>query len=291
MFDRFTDRARRVMGLARQEANTLESSYIGSEHVFLGLIGEGGGVAASVLEGVGFCGDPTLDMVRVLAAKKAIPGAVTEGQLPFTPRAKKLLELASATAHDLGHNYIGTEHLLLGALGDAGGFARQALRDADPLNSVTVEQVRDSVLRRLGQKPAPRPALTATDYTALAIRTESPPAGAAKRFQDQRYVRLLHAGLGMATEVGEFLDPIKKWAFYGKEIDGVNLQEEIGDLCWYLAIGIDSINEILPADQRKNFGEILAQNIQKLQARFPDRFTEEHALNRDLDEERKILEG
>ena len=125
MFDRFTDRARKVMGLARQEAQRLGHDYIGTEHVLLGLIQEGNGVASDVLKSL----DIDLKKIRQEVEKLVSPGntMVTMGQLPFTPRAKKVLELALEEAQNLGHNYIGTEHLLLGLIRENEGIAAQVL--------------------------------------------------------------------------------------------------------------------------------------------------------------------
>jgi hypothetical protein len=123
MFDRFTDRARKVMGLARQEAQRFNHQYIGTEHILLGLIQEGGEVAANVLRNLAV----DRDKIRIEIEKIVISGptVVTMGQLPFTPRAKKILELSSEEASTLRHNYIGTEHLLLGCLREDGGVAAQ----------------------------------------------------------------------------------------------------------------------------------------------------------------------
>lgn len=131
--------------------------------------------------------------------------------------------------------------------------------------------------------------LSADAYVPLALRTEAPVQSALQRLQDPPVVRLLHAGMGLATESGEFLDALKKAIFYGKQLDGVNLQEEIGDLCWYLAVAIDALAYMLPPGQHKAWADILQQNVDKLRARFPERFTEEHAQVRDLDTERKAL--
>ena len=94
--------------------------------------------------------------------------------------------------------------------------------------------------------------------------------------------RLLHAGMGIATEAGEFLDALKKSIFYGKELDRVNLKEELGDLLWYIAIAMDELGT--------NFETEMERNIKKLKARYPEKFTQEHAEYRDLETERKILE-
>ena len=120
--------------------------------------------------------------------------------------------------------------------------------------------------------------------TKDATRTEPQDySQACGRLQDQRTVRLLHAAMGMATESGEFLDQLKRHIFYGKEIDVTNIVEEIGDSTWYERIGLDAIDvELLEAIQL---------NVSKLKARFPDKFTERDAINRDLDNERRILEA
>ena len=144
MFDRFTDRARKVMTLARQEAERLNHDYIGTEHVLLGLVKEGSGVAANVLEAL----DVDLEKVRMEVEKlvKPSPDVVTMGQLPFTPRAKKVLEFAMEEARALDHNYVGTEHLLLGLLREQEGLAAQVLQNLN----LKLEDVRTEVLEFLG---------------------------------------------------------------------------------------------------------------------------------------------
>jgi len=144
MFDRFTDRARKVMGLARQEAQRFNHDYIGTEHILLGLIQEGSGVAADVLKNL----DVDPKRIRQEIEKLVSHGTtmVTMGQLPFTPRAKKVLELALEEASNLGHNYIGTEHLLLGLIREQEGIAAQVLQNL----KVRLEDVREEVLELLG---------------------------------------------------------------------------------------------------------------------------------------------
>ncbi len=151
MFDRFTDRARRVMGLARQEAQRFNHEYIGTEHILLGLIQEGSGVAANVLRNL----DIDLDKIRREVEKivQSGPSMVTMGQLPFTPRAKKVLELAVEEASNLGHNYIGTEHLLLGLIRENEGVAAQVLLNL----GLKLEDVREEVLELLGADMPPEP--------------------------------------------------------------------------------------------------------------------------------------
>ena len=124
MFERFTDRARRVVVLAQDEARALNHNYIGTEHLLLGLIHEGEGVAAKALESM----DVSLDAVRAQVVEIIGEGqAAPSGHIPFTPRAKKVLELSLREALQLGHNYIGTEHILLGLLREGEGVAAQVL--------------------------------------------------------------------------------------------------------------------------------------------------------------------
>ena len=124
MFERFTDRARRAIVLAQEEARMLNHNYVGTEHILLGLIHEGDGVAAKALEGLGI----SLDAVRQQVEEIIGQGQeVPSGHIPFTPRAKKVLELSHREAAQLGHNYIGTEHILLGLISESRGVAAQVL--------------------------------------------------------------------------------------------------------------------------------------------------------------------
>ncbi|MFA5411528.1 MAG: ATP-dependent Clp protease ATP-binding subunit [Candidatus Omnitrophota bacterium] len=144
MFNRFTERARKVIILAKEEARRFNHDYIGTEHLLLGLIREGEGVAAAVLQKVGL----SLENIRLEIEKLVQPGPTTQiiGDIPFTPRAKKVLELAAEEARALGHNYIGTEHLLLGLIREGEGVASQVL-----LNSgLDLERVRNEVMELLG---------------------------------------------------------------------------------------------------------------------------------------------
>ena len=144
MFERFTERARQVVVLAQDEARALKHNYIGTEHILLGLLREEEGLAARVLESL----DITVEEVRAQVARIVGQGdEVTTGQIPFTPRAKKVLELALREALSLGHNYIGTEHILLGLLREEEGLAARVLESLD----ITVEEVRAQVARIVGQ--------------------------------------------------------------------------------------------------------------------------------------------
>ena len=124
MFERFTDRARRVVVLAQEEARLLNHNYIGTEHILLGLIHEGEGVAAKALESLGISLEAVRDQVEEIIGQG---GSSPSGHIPFTPRAKKVLELSLREALQLGHNYIGTEHILLGLIREGEGVAAQVL--------------------------------------------------------------------------------------------------------------------------------------------------------------------
>ena len=144
MYERFTDRARKVMQLANQEAQRFNHEYIGTEHILLGLVKEGSGVAANVLKNL----DVDLRKIRIEVEKivQTGPDMVTMGKLPQTPRAKKVIEYAMDEARNLNHNYVGTEHLLLGLLREQEGVAAQVLMNL----GLKLEDVRDEVLNLLG---------------------------------------------------------------------------------------------------------------------------------------------
>src|SRR5919109_4833382 len=146
MYERFTDRARKVMQLANQEAQRFNHEYIGTEHILLGLVKEGSGVAANVLKNL----DIDLRKIR-LEVEKIVqhgPGGeqVVMGRLPHTPRAKKVIDYSIEEARNLNHNYVGTEHLLLGLLREQEGVAAQVLMNL----GLKLEDVREEVLNLLG---------------------------------------------------------------------------------------------------------------------------------------------
>jgi ATP-dependent Clp protease ATP-binding subunit ClpC len=155
MFERFTDQARRVLVLAQQEARLLDHNYIGTEHILLGLVHEGDGVAAKALEGLAI----SLEAVRQKVAETIGPaGTSTTSSPPFTARAKKVLELSLRESLQLGHNYIGTEHLLLGLVRDGEGVAAQVLVSlgAD-LSTVAIEAWLETVRSTGRAIPSPSP--------------------------------------------------------------------------------------------------------------------------------------
>jgi ATP-dependent Clp protease ATP-binding subunit ClpC len=156
VFERFTDRSRRVVVLAQEEARMLNHNYIGTEHILLGLVHEGEGVAARALDSMSI----TLESIR-----REVQDAIGQGQaaptghIPFTPRAKKVLELSLREALQLGHNYIGTEHILLGLIREGEGVAAQVLEKL----GVDLDRVRQAVIQLLsgyqagaGTQPIPR---------------------------------------------------------------------------------------------------------------------------------------
>ncbi len=149
MFNRFTERAKKVIILARQEAGRLNHDYIGTEHLLLGLVKVGGGVAAEVLESLGL----SLQKIRLEVEKMVQPGPSTLsiGEIPFTPRAKKVLDLAVEEARAIGHNYIGTEHILLGLVKEGEGVASQVLENL----GINLDSLRGKVLELLGAQDMP----------------------------------------------------------------------------------------------------------------------------------------
>jgi ATP-dependent Clp protease ATP-binding subunit ClpC len=143
MFERFTERARQVVVLAQDEARKLNHNYIGTEHILLGLLREEEGVAAQVLASLGVSIEAVREQVRQIVGQGE---AVATGQIPFTPRAKKVLELALREALSFGHNHIGTEHVLLGLARENDGVAARILLDF----GVDAERIRATVVKTLG---------------------------------------------------------------------------------------------------------------------------------------------
>jgi ATP-dependent Clp protease ATP-binding subunit ClpC len=165
MFERFTDHARRVVVLAQEEARMLNHNYIGTEHILLGLIHEGEGVAAKALESLGI----SLEAVRSQVEEIIGQGQTAPtGHIPFTPRAKKVLELSLREALQLGHNYIGTEHILLGLIREGEGVAAQVLQKL----GASLAVVRQVVIDLLGGRPAPDIAETSGESLSDASRVE-----------------------------------------------------------------------------------------------------------------------
>ena len=152
MFERFTERARQVVVLAQDEARRLKHNYIGTEHILLGLLREEEGLAARVLESL----DITVEEVRSQVARVVGQGdEAATGQIPFTPRARKVLELALREAQSLRHSHIGTEHILLGLVRENDGVAARILLDLH----ADADTVRNAVMKTIGEPVPPHPAV------------------------------------------------------------------------------------------------------------------------------------
>ena len=179
MFERFTDRARRVVVLAQEEAKLLKHNYIGTEHILLGLIHEGEGIAAKALEGM----DISLEQVRDQVTEIIGEGQqAPSGHIPFTPRAKKVLELSLREALQLGHTYIGTEHILLGLIREGEGVAAQVLVKL----GADLPRVRQEVIKLISGYQGKEPATAGAGGREGFIEVETPmlqviPSGAAAR--------------------------------------------------------------------------------------------------------------
>lgn len=171
MYERFTERARQVVVLAQDEARTALNNYVGAEHILIGLLREEEGLAARILASL----DVTVNKVREGVRERKIGRVVDDDQLdailPLTPRAKSILEQALRQALSLGHNYIGTEHVLLGLLSEGGNVAVEILTTDFPLTS---EQIRAEVIRMLSGPKAPIVMKGHRDNTPEAPVRESP---------------------------------------------------------------------------------------------------------------------
>jgi ATP-dependent Clp protease ATP-binding subunit ClpA len=152
MFQRFTDRARRVVVLAQDEARRLDHNYIGTEHLLLGLISEGEGVAAAALKSLGISLAPVRQQVEEIIGRGQ---EAPQGHIPFTPRAKKVLELSLRESQQLGHNYIGTEHILLGLIREGDGVAAQVLVRLGADRNRVRQQVIQLLHGRTAEEPGP----------------------------------------------------------------------------------------------------------------------------------------
>lgn len=189
-YSRFTDRARRVMQLANQEAQRLNHEYIGTEHVLLGLVKEGYGIAANVLKTLG-C---DLAKLRAETEKVVAPGSecVTMGKLPLTPQTKRSLELALEEAAALGRSYVGSEHLLLGLLRNEKSVACVILEGM----GVTGKAVRDEVMALMGQPKAESMPCAVAFAKVVQVLSELSPAG-----QEEVLTRLINVMMDVKVTV------------------------------------------------------------------------------------------
>ena len=197
MFERFTDRARRVVVLAQEEARMLNHNYIGTEHILLGLIHEGEGVAAKALESLGI----SLDAVRQQVEEIIGQGQqAPSGHIPFTPRAKKVLELTRREAEQLGHNYIGTEHILLGLIREGDGVAAQVLVKL----GADLNRVRLTVIQLLHGHPAKEPVSTRSAAQELRL----PPGLQARLDEVEQRLAAIEQRLGTGPDTSDLDEQI-----------------------------------------------------------------------------------
>ena len=207
MFERFTDRARKAMALANMEAQRLNHEYLGTEHILLGIVREGSGVAANVLRNLGV----DLRQVRLEVERVcAISADVLEiEKRPQTPRAKMVIEEAIKAARELGHNYVGTEHVLLGLIREGDGVAAHVLVSM----GVTLERAREAVLGLLGDNPANPQEEATSQYphalTSFAKAPQVPPpapgASAVELLDLDRRVARIESAAGGMQRVGRLL--------------------------------------------------------------------------------------
>ena len=200
MFERFTDRARRVIVLAQQEARLLSHSYIGTEHLLLGLLADGGGTAAQALESLGVTLEAAREQVREMVGEGQQP---QQGHIPFTPRAKRVLELSLREALNLGDDHIGTEHLLLGLLAEADGVGAQIVARL----GASRRAVRDKVIELTGAVPDPA-ALEMGSWTRSArIRVDALTEVRQLLASVERRLSAIERHLGIATAPDKPEDP------------------------------------------------------------------------------------
>jgi ATP-dependent Clp protease ATP-binding subunit ClpC len=213
VFERFTDRARRVVVLAQEEARMLNHNYLGTEHLLLGLVHEGEGVAARALESLG---------ISLQAVRQQVEEIIGQGQqapaghIPFTPRAKKVTELAQREANDLGHNYVGTEHLLLGLVREGEGVAAQVLVNL----GADFNRVRHQVIQLLDGHQGKEP------------------AGYGRRRGKRARARLMDDALARIDALDRRLAAIERWVGMGPDLGDVD--QEIAQVRREKEAAIDS---------------------------------------------------
>jgi ATP-dependent Clp protease ATP-binding subunit ClpC len=207
VFERYTDRARRAVVLAQEEARMLNHNYIGTEHILLGLIHEGEGVAAKALESLGISLEAVRQQVQdIIGRGQQAPS----GHIAFTPRANEVLELASQEGLQLGHNYIGTEHILLGLIREGEGVAAQVLVKL----GADLNRVRQQVIQLLHGHHGPEPAGEGTE-----------PAGGGARLGRRERARLMDDALGRIAALDRRLAAIERWV--GMQPDLADVDQEI----------------------------------------------------------------
>jgi hypothetical protein len=216
MFERFTDRARRVVVLAQEESRMLNHNYIGTEHILLGLVHESEGVAARALGSM----DISLEAVRLQVEQIIGEGqAAPTGHIPFTPRAKKVLELSLREALQFGHNYIGTEHILLGLIREGEGVAAQALQNL----GADLNRVRQTVIQLLSGYPVvPMEEIPMTGWTPVSEPTGwTPELGPTCPWCTKPLEGALAYRTMIAAPDDEGADPISLFLLYCKNCGGI----------------------------------------------------------------------
>lgn len=196
MFERFTQRARRVMGLSRQEALRLGSEFIGTEHILLGILQEGDSIAARVLRNLQVDYKSVRWQIEKIVSPSK-PPKFTLGQVPFSPRSKRSIELASDAAIEFGHDVIGTEHLLIGLLDASEGMAAKVLTNL----GLRLDDVRGKVLEAM-QLPDPGPAMIQESPWSVRTRTVLQEAAGEARLMRSPAVEPEHVLLAMLAEKG-----------------------------------------------------------------------------------------
>jgi NTP pyrophosphatase (non-canonical NTP hydrolase) len=272
MFERFTGRARKVLSLARQEAQRMNQEFIGTEAVLIGLIMEGGGIAAKILKGpFKLKVEDVRREVERLVSPASAP-VVTLGQLPFSPRMRRALEASAETSLKLGHDVIGTESLLLGLIDDPEGLVAQIL----PALGVKLEGLKAAINDYLGAKLSPKlrklpqgslDPMTFAEYQTRARETAVYP-NLGKNW--------MYPALGLGGEVGELLNKLSK-IIRDKNyvVDGEvkkKVSSEVGDVLWYLStlcseFGLDlatiAVENIAKLTSRKERGKLLGDGDQR----------------------------
>ncbi len=204
MFERFTERARQVVVLAQAEAAALKHNYIGTEHILLGLLREEDGLAARVLESIGIDIEEVRTRVRAAVAEG---DELVTGQIPFTPRAKRVLELALREALSLGHNYLSTEHVLLGLARENNGVAARVLESF----GADADLIRDRILHALGGEALQPIAL---EHRAVRVDDVDEWADASHRSDASTERRPLLLAIGLAA-AGFPLGLLAGWLIWG----------------------------------------------------------------------------
>jgi ATP-dependent Clp protease ATP-binding subunit ClpA len=228
MFERFTDRARNVVVLAQEEARLLKHNYIGTEHILLGLIRESEGIAAKALQALGIGLESVREQVQeIIGTGQQAPS----GNIPFTPRAKKVLELSLREAMQLGDNYIGTEHILLGLIREGEGVAAQVLIKLDG----NLNKVRQQVIRMKAATPTTEemPAAAAGPAESTGGPEGTGPAQGARRAESGRPAesarRVASAGRAESAGQGGRINPAESASLTAKLTEALSRLDSISD--------------------------------------------------------------